>query len=78
MYLIRKFITEGDQETRTVIGYTYDLKIAIDAVKYKYGEPNVVDLITGGEVLYYKDFDKNKKLTFWIKEIRSIQKGDDF
>lgn len=78
MYLIRKFITEGDQETRIVIGYTYDLKIAVSAVKYKYGEPYSVDLITGGEVLYYKDESDNKKIAFWIREIRSIQKGDEF
>ena len=76
MYLIRKFITEENQETRIVVGYTFDLNAGIEAVKASYGDPYTIDLITGGEILYYKI--DGKKVAFWIKEIKSIQKGDKF
>ncbi len=76
MYLIRKFITEENQETRIVVGYTYDLEIAATAIQLNYGEPLSVDLITGGKVLYYKE--NTTKIAFWIKEIKPIQKGDKF
>ncbi|MDQ0203423.1 hypothetical protein [Pectinatus haikarae] len=76
MYLIRKYITEENQEVRLVIGYTYDLESAVDIVKLNYGAPSAVESITGGEVLYYNK--EHKKIAFWIREIGLLQKEDKF
>ncbi|TCS79268.1 hypothetical protein [Pectinatus cerevisiiphilus] len=76
MYLIRKFVTEENQETRLVIGYTYELESAVEFIEFNYGNPSNMEAIIGGNVLYYNE--EHKKIAFWVREINLIQKGDKF
>lgn len=76
MYLIRKFITEDHQETRLVVGYTYELENAVESIEINYGEPDSIEDITGGKILYYNK--SGKKVAFWVREMNPIEKGDKF